>query len=172
MLFRSNGTVFRLVDNFSLFYLQFVKDSKSRDGDYWTSSVSSEVKNVWRGLAYERLCLSHIPQIKAALGISGVHTDVYSMRTDAKGASRGAQIDLLIDRKDGIVNLCEMKYSRGEYAITKEEHDKLLNRVEAFSRSAGRGKSIHLTMVTTCGLAHNMYWNDIQSEVTLDDMFK
>ena len=167
-----NGTVFRLVDNFSLFYFQFVEGCKSRDGDYWTSSVSSEVKNVWRGLAYERLCLSHIPQIKAALGISGVHTDVYSMRTEASGASRGAQIDLLIDRKDGIVNLCEMKYSHGEYALTKEEHDKLLNRMEAFSRSAGRGKSVHLTMVTTCGLAHNMYWNDVQSEVTLDDLFR
>ena len=167
-----NGCVFQLVDNFSVFYLQFVKGCQSRDGDYWTDAVSSEVKNSWRGLAYERLCVSHIPQIKAALGISGVHTDVYSLRTEASGSSRGAQIDLLIDRKDGIVNLCEMKYSRGEYAITKDEHAKLQNRIEAFSRGVGRGKSVHLTMVTTCGLAHNTYWNDVQSEVTLDDLFK
>lgn len=65
-----------------------------------------------------------------------------------------------------------MAGSLREYAITKEEHDKLLNRMEAFSRNAGRGKSIHLTMVTTCGLAHNVYWNDVQSEVTLDDLFR
>ena len=65
-----------------------------------------------------------------------------------------------------------MKYSRGEYAVTKQGHEKLLNRMEAFGRSAGRGKSVHLTMVTTCGPAHDMYWNDVQSEVTLDDLFK
>ena len=167
-----NGCVFQLVDNFSLFYLQFVKGCESRDGDYWTSSVSSEVKNSWRGLAYERLCVSHVLQIKAALGISGVHTDVYSLRIEAPGASHGSQIDLLIDRKDGIVNLCEVRYSREEYAISKEEHDKLLNRVESFGRRVGRGKSVHLTMITTRGLAHNTYWNDVQSEVTLDDLFR
>ncbi len=84
---------------------------------------------------------------------------------------RGAQIDLLIDRRDGIVNLCEMKYPHEEYAITKEEHDRLQNRIASFSRQLGRGKSIHLTMVTTLGLKHNTYWNDVQSEVTLDDLF-
>ena len=167
-----NGVIYQLVDNFSLFFLQFVKGTKSRDGDYWTASVTSEVKNAWRGQAYERLCLSHIPQIKAALGISGVHTDVYSMRADGDATSRGAQIDLLIDRRDGIVNLCEMKFSREEYAITKEEHGKLQNRIAAFERIAGKNKSVHLTMVTTCGLAHNTYWNDVQSEVVLDDLFR
>ena len=167
-----NRCIYQLVDNFSLFYLQFVKDCRSRDGDYWTASVSSEVKNSWRGLAYERLCLSHIPQIKAALGISGVHTDVYSFRTEADGVTRGSQIDLLIDRKDGIVNLCEVKYSREQYALTKDEHDRIQNRIAAFTRMAGHGKSIHLTMVTTCGLSHNMYWNDVQSEIVLDDLFR
>ena len=169
---RIKGGVYQLVDSFSLFFLQFVKGNKSRDGDYWTAAVSSEVKNNWRGLAFERLCLAHVPQIKAALGIAGVHTDVYSWRTENTTERLGAQIDLLIDRKDGIVNLCEMKYSSAEYAITKEEHRKLQNRVAAFVQEVGRGKSIHLTMVTTCGLAHNMYWNDVQSEVTLDDLFR
>ena len=167
-----NGGVYQLADNFSLFFLQFVKGSQSRDGDYWTESVSSEVKNNWRGLAFERLCASHIRQIKEALGIEGVHTDVYSWRCNTDDLPRGAQIDLLIDRRDGIVNLCEMKYSGGEYAITKEEHDRLRNRIESFSRHLGRRKSIHLTMVTTFGLKHNTYWNDVQSEVTLNDLFR
>ena len=169
--FFMNG-VYQLVDDFSLFYLQFVKRCQSRDGDYWTDAVSSETKNNWRGLAFERLCLAHVRQIKFALGISGVHTDVYSWRTEPTDESRGAQVDLLIDRKDGIVNLCEMKYSREKYAISKDEHDRLQNRVAAFGRIAGRGKSVHLTMVTTCGLVHNKYWNDVQSEVVLDDLFR
>ena len=65
-----------------------------------------------------------------------------------------------------------MKFSREEYAITKEEHGKLQNRIAAFERIAGKNKSVHLTMVTTCGLAHNTYWNDVQSEVVLDDLFR
>ena len=65
-----------------------------------------------------------------------------------------------------------MKYSRERYAISKDEHDRLQNRVASFGRIAGRGKSVHLTMVTTCGLAHNKYWNDVQSEVVLDDLFR
>ena len=166
-----NGGIYQLADNFSLFFLQFVRGCLSRDGDYWTASIPSEAKNAWRGLAYERLCVSHIQQIKKALGIAGVHTEVYSWRGPKNDLQRGAQIDLLIDRRDGIVNLCEMKYSREEYAITKEEHDRLQNRIASFSRQLGRGKSIHLTMVTTLGLKHNTYWNDVQSEVTLDDLF-
>lgn len=166
-----NGGVYQLADNFSLFFLQFVKGCQSRDGDYWTAAVSSEAKNVWRGLAFERLCVSHVRQIKNALGIAGVHTEVYSWRSHKDESNGGAQIDLLIDRRDGIVNLCEMKYSREKYAITKEEHDKLQNRVSVFGRQLGHGKSIHLTMVTALGLKHNVYWNDVQSEVTLDDLF-
>ncbi len=168
----ANGAMYQLVDNFTLFHLQFAKGRAPKEGNYWSDCVSSEAKNAWRGLAFERLCLAHLPQIKAALGISGVHTEVYSMRIDPKDEAKGAQIDMVIDRKDGIANLCEMKYSRGEYALTKEERDRLVNRMDAFARNAGKGKSVHLTMVTTLGLAHNAYRNDVQSEVVLDDLYK
>ena len=80
---------------------------------------------------------------------------------------RGAQVDLLIDRRDGIANLCEMKYSKGEYAIEKDESIKIRNRVEAFRKVIGEKRTIHVTIITANGLKHNCYWNDIQSEVTL-----
>lgn len=166
-----NGGLYQLTDNFSIFWLRFVRGNHSRDGDYWTESVGQGEKNEWRGFAFERLCLEHVPQIKKALGISGVHTDVYSWKRTASRELRGAQIDLLLARADGIVNMCEMKWSRGEYAIDAEEDCKIANRAEAFSKMVGPGKSIHVTMVTTHGLVRNAYWNDIQSEVTLDDLF-
>ena len=167
-----NGGLYQLIDNFSLFYLRFVKGSDSQDGDYWTMGVGEGAKNDWRGFAFERLCLEHVPQIKRALGISGVFTEVYSWKCSASPELRGAQIDLLLVRKDGIVNLCEMKYSKGVYAIDAEEDRKIANRVAAFDKALGGNKTIHVTMVTAHGLAHNAYWNNVQSEVTLDDLFK
>lgn len=127
---------------------------------------------MWRGFAFERLCLEHVAQIKSALGIAGVHTEAYSWKCSASPELRGAQIDLLLVRKDGIVNLCEMKYSKGAYAIDADEDRKIANRVAAFDRELGGNKTIHVTMVTAHGLAHNTYWNNVQSEVTLDDLFK
>ena len=151
--------------------MRFVRGNTSRSGDYWTAEVGEGEKNEWRGNAFERLCLEHIPQIKKALGISGVHTEVYSWRTSTARELRGAQVDLLIDRKDGIVNLCEMKFSQKEYAIDKEEFAKIRNRIEAVRETIGAKRPIHLTIVTANGLAHNMYWNNVQSEITLDDLF-
>jgi len=166
-----NGGVYQLIDNFSLFFMQFVLGNASRDGDYWTDRVSDGEKNAWRGFAFERLCLEHISQIKRALGISGVHTEVYSWNRSATRQQRGAQVDLLIDRRDGIVNLCEMKWSQGPFVLDKRECEKLLNRVAAFRTVLPKSRSIHLTLVTTCGLQHNGHWNNVQSEITLDQLF-
>ena len=166
-----NGGIYQLVDNFSLFYMRFVKGCQSFDGDYWTDGIGEGEKNEWRGFAFERMCLEHVPQIKRALGISGVHTEVYSWKCAASLDLRGAQIDLLLVRKDGIVNLCEMKYSKSVYAIDADEDQKIANRVAAFSKALGENKTIHVTMITAHGLAHNTYWNNVQSEVTLDDLF-
>ena len=168
----TNGGVYQLVDNFTLFYRRFVLDQRNRGGDYWQSVLTEGAKNEWRGFAFERICLWHVRQIKAALGISGVYAEAYSWRDGGAEIGHAAQIDLLLDRKDGIVNVCEMKYSRKPYVIDKEESERLHRRIESFRDRLGAERSIHLTMITANGLAHNMYWNDVQSEVTLDDLFR
>ena len=167
-----NGGIYQLIDNFTLFYMRFVRGNTSHDGDYWTDGVSQGEKNEWRGFAFERLCLEHTAQIKRALGISGVHTDVYSWKCSASAELRGAQIDLLLVRRDGIVNLCEMKYSAHEYVIDAEEDAKIARRAEAFSKVLGKRMTIHITLVTTNGLAHNAYRHNVQAELTLDDLFR
>lgn len=168
-----NGGCYQLIDNFTLFHFNFVGRNPPRDGDNWSRGLSDQERSTWRGFAFERVCLLHVPQIKAALGISGVHAEVYSWQAKSGDAGEtGAQVDLLLDRRDGIVNLCEMKYVNGVYAIGKAESLKLKNRVEAFRKLVSPDKSIHLTLVTPEGIAKNEYRWDVQSEVTLDDLFR
>ena len=167
----ANSGLYQLADAFSLFYMTFVEGNNSRDGDFWVSRVPEGRKNDWRGNAFERAVIAHVPQIKKALGISGVHTDVYSWKVSASATNRGAQVDLLIDRRDGIANLCEMKYSSGEYAIDKDENDRIVNRVEAFRRQIGSNRTIHVTIITANGLKDNMYSHNVNSRINLDDLF-
>ena len=165
------GSLYQLIDNFSLFHMQFASAHGHNIDNYW-SSVPEGTKYAWRGLAFERLCLEHIRQIKAKLGIAGVAVEVYAWRQ--RGTSQGVpgvQIDLLLDRRDGIVNLCEMKYTDGEYVLDKEELDRIIARREAFRTVCGGKKSIHVTLITANGLFHNKYSGNIQSEVTLADLF-
>ena len=123
------------------------------------------------GALERRVCIAHVRQMKKALGISGVQADVYSWKATGSPARRGAQVDLLIDRRDGIANLCEMKYSANEFVIDKQEDENIANRVAAFRRVVGPRRIIHVTIVTANGLKHNVYWNNVHSEVGLDDLF-
>ena len=114
-----------------------------------------------------------MPQIKAALGISGVLTNVYSWYHAADEVyPTGAQIDMLLDRADNVINLCEMKYSSGPFAIDKAMDADLSVKVETFRAVSKTQKAIHLTFVTSRGLARNSYWNDVQSEVTPNALFR
>ena len=167
-----NGGVYQLVDGYTLFYLSFVKGNSARDGDFWQHSVGDGRLNAWRGFAFERVCLAHVAQVKAALGISGVKTEAYSLRVSPDENGRGAQIDLLIDRRDGIVNLCEMKYANGKYSITVDESERIRNRIEAARKLFGKNRTIHLTMITQDGIIRSPNSWDVQSVITLDDLFR
>ena len=169
----SREAIFQLIDNYTLFYFQFIQKNHLMDEHFWTTSQNSPIYHAWSGLAFERVCLQHVPAIKNALGISGVLTNVYSWRQKADEASGipGVQIDLLIDRNDQVVNLCEMKFSKAEYTITKDYDMALRQKLEAFRIGTNSRKAIHLTMVTTYGLAHNVYAETIQNSVVMDDLF-
>ena len=164
--------IFQLIDNFTLFHQQFIEGNAAVDGDFWTSSVSSPRHAAWKGIAFERVCLQHVAQIKRALGISGVRTNVCPwFHVPDSQNPRGAQVDLVIDRADGIVNLCEIKYCQGKYQIAKEDAGKMDDRRETFKSVTGTRKSVHLTMITPEGVAATPERRILQSEVTLDDLF-
>lgn len=167
-----NG-IYRLMDNFSLFYLKFMQENKTDDPAFWSHSYTSSVRLSWCGLAFERICFQHIPQIKQALGISGVVTNTYSWQVkDDPEYGPGAQVDMLIERADNAINICEMKFSSKEYTISKEYDAVLRHKIARFADATKLRKSLRLTMVTTYGIVHNAYWNSVQSEVVADDLFK
>ena len=169
---KKRGMLYQLMDCYTLFYFQFIETMGHRhDEQLWTHLLGTARRNTWQGLAFERLCLWHIQQIKAALGISGIEANAYSWHAEANEMHDGAQIDLLIDRRDQVINLCEMKFADGEYAIDATEDCRLRNRRTAFLAETRTKKTIHTTMITTFGVRHNSYWNSIQSEVTLDGLF-
>lgn len=105
------------------------------------------------------------------MGIAGVSSALGSWRSAGKGPG-GAQIDLLIDRRDGVVNVCEMKFSAGEFAITADYAKKLRNKIAVFKEEAAGRRSVHLTFVTAHGLKRNEYSGMVQSQVVLDDLFE
>ena len=167
---KRNGDYYKLIDFYSLFYFKYLKNRKNSDTRFWTNYLSDPAHRAWCGYAFERLCMAHVDQIKQRLGISGVITDVFAFRSSMiKG---GAQIDMLIDRRDGVINLCECKFSNAAYAITEKDAEDLQRKRDVFTRETGTKKSIHITIITANGLAQNAFKNDIQAEIVLDDLFR
>lgn len=167
---KTRGAVYQLMDNFTIFHLQFMAGRSSARRGFWLSNVDTAVRNSWEGIAFERVCMWHQDSIKDALGISGVSTEISSWRSAAK--TGGAQIDMLIDRADGVVNVCEMKFSQGEFSIGDAYAKRLRDRIQLFKDETGTRKSVHLTFVTTYGVKRNENAGMVQSEVTLDDLFR
>lgn len=166
----NSDTLFQLVDFYTLFYFDFIKNNLYQDEHFWMLSMNSPLYYAWSGFAFERLCLSHLKQIKKKLGIAGVQTRACSWRSSF--GAQGVQIDLLLDRKDETVNVCEIKYANEEFEITKEYESKLVNKLEVLAKETGVKKSLMLTLITTYGVKANAYSGIVQSEVLMDDLFE
>ncbi len=169
---KKKDMVYQLADYYTAFYYKYIKDNYGTDEHFWSNSAMSPARNTWAGLTFEQLCRDHVRQIKKKLGISGILSDVTSWRKKKDEESDGAEIDLLIDRRDQVINVCEIKYANGEYVIDKEYDRVLRNKVETFRHATDTKKALHLTMITTYGVKRNMYGNEIVFQVTLDDLFE
>jgi len=161
---------YKLIDPYCIFYNRFINGRDSLATSFWQQNEFAQPIVSWRGLAFENVCFSHIDQIKAALGISGVSTRQSAWFKNADGES-GTQIDLIIERKDHITNMCEIKFYNKEFASDKAYHMVLVNRQELLERSLKRDVMIHSTLITTYGLKYNEYSGDFDNVITLDDLF-
>jgi len=166
---RKKGRYYFITDPFVLFYLRYMKDNNKKDEHFWAGNMDDGSRNAWRGYAFEQLCRIHLKQIKRALGISGVSTVTSSWRSCH--SQPGAQVDLVIRRKDRITNLCEIKYTNKPFTITKSYADVLRNKKITFIEKTGIMHGIHLTMITTYGVSRSGYISSINSEVLMDDLF-
>ena len=165
---KTNSSIYKLVDFYTSFYHSFIGKA-SMNTSYWTLLQGTPTVNTWLGLAYERVCMSHISQIKKALGIGSVMTESYSWRS--RDLKHPAQIDLLIERADKMINLCEIKYSETEYSLSQEEYMNIMRRVENFRAAIQTHYGIVPTIITTFGLARGMYADSIHASVVMDDLF-
>lgn len=170
---KERGAVYQLVDFYTLFYFKFIHGNKNQDTHFWILIQETPQYYTWCGLAFERVCFNHVEQIKSALGIEGVLSNVYSWRSKAESPKeRGAQIDMLIDRNDQVITLCEMKYSKRRFTIDADYDDVLLYKVEKFRKETATKKAVHIALVTTVGLTQNEYYDDVQNIVEMNQLFE
>ncbi|MEI6241908.1 MAG: ATP-binding protein [Chlamydiota bacterium] len=173
------GGIYRLIDEYSLFYLTWILEIstiglESVDSEFWMKKQRTGKWNAWSGCAFESLCLKHIQKIKKALGISGISTVESGWRylPQKEINEPGAQIDLVIDRADKCINLCEMKYSDAEFVIDKSYEEKLQNKKKVFREKTGTDKTLFTTMVTTYGVKKNAhYLSVVDNQLTMDGLF-
>ena len=171
---KENSVVYQLIDSFSLFHLKFLSKFKGEINSDMVLSSSSY--NTYCGLAFEKAVMNHLNELKRAMGISGINTQAYTWRSNPKKlkeGEKGAQIDIVLDRADGIINIIEAKWtSNGEpYMISSLDEEDLLNKRRVFIEQTQTRKSVFLTMVTISGIKKNSHFDSIQNFFTLDDLF-
>ncbi len=170
---RKSEVVYRLIDFYTLFYFKFIENDNSLDRKWWTHNLNKSSISAWQGLTFETICMEHHEQIKKALGISGMATEVSTWRCNAdkeEGLS-GAQIDMIIERADRMIHLCEMKFSQSPYNITSDYEKHLRERMYIFDVKTKNKKPLVHTFVTTFGLGEGKHHSIVHSEVTMDDLF-
>ncbi|MCB0855924.1 MAG: ATP-binding protein, partial [Bacteroidetes bacterium] len=164
--------LFRLTDEYSLFYLRFIENKRKEGENTWQHLSQTQPYKIWRGYAFESLWLKHISQIKKALGIAGVYSETSSFYKKGNAEEKGTQIDLIIDRNDRVINICEIKFSDSEFSVNKEYSQKLRSKLHVFRETTKTKKYLMLTMLTTFGIKHNEHsLGYIEKVLTLDELF-
>jgi uncharacterized protein len=169
----SKDVIYKLTDEYSLFYLKFIEQSKDYGDGTWLQKSTTASWKSWSGFAFENICQKHIRSIKKALGIGAIYTEHSAWRYVSKSEEKGCQIDLLIDRADKCINICEIKFSNKEYLITKKYAEELAYKRQAFLQKTNTNKTLFLTMITTYGIVNNDYsTNLIQSSLKMEALFE
>lgn len=165
-------TFYKLIDPYCNFYLSFMYGNKNNKRKNWINIADSPKVTTWKGLAFENVCWNHIKQIKTALEIGGVSTEESLWSKKGDKDSEGTQIDLIIERKDNVVNMCESKFYSESFSVDKDYHLILEKRKKLLYEVIPKKASVHNILITTYGLTHNEYYGDFVRVVTLDDLFK
>ena len=165
----SNGGYYQLIDYYTHFYFDFGA-KKVKDSEYWSHLLNTPAQNTWYGLAFERVCMDHVPQILRSIGIDRIQTDYYSWRSET--TTPKSQIDLIIDRADGIITICEMKYSADTYQMTQTEAGNIATRLQNYIFENSPKKGVQTALVTTVGLKPGKNADAVQCVTVLNDLFK
>ena len=166
------GTLYQLIDPFVLFYYHFL-EHRSMDPQFWMHQANSPATNTWKGLAFELVCLLHMEEMKAKMGIASVLTEVFSFSVEKnlERGIQGSQIDLVMKRADRVTNLFEMKYSQDCYMVTGSDDEALRRKRSDYQRVMGTRNTTYITLVTPYGVIQNSYAGNLDSVLTGDDLF-
>ena len=165
--------LYRLTDEYSLFYLKFIVDNIHEGKDSWQQLSQTQIFKTWSGYAFENICFKHIPQIKKTLGISGVYSQSSSFYKKGTATQKGTQIDLLIDRNDHVINLIEVKFYNETFVLSKQYAAELREKMGVFRRTTATKKYLTWVLLTTFGVNHNQHsLGLVQNVLTLDDLFE
>lgn len=165
------SVIYRLTDFFTIFYFKFLKDNLTGNETWWQNNMLGAQVLSWGGFAFERICEGHIRQLKRALGISGVATEVSVWRKLKDQTNKGAQIDLIIKRADRTIHLCEMKFSTNKFTISNSYEQELHERQAIFEEAEKINETVVHTFVTTYGVKDGIHKSIVHSEVTMEDLF-
>lgn len=164
--------LYRLTDEYSLFYLQFIENKAHEGSGTWQHLSQTQAYKTWCGYAFESICYKHLPSIKKALGIHGIYATSATFYKKATAEQRGAQIDLLLDRADNVINIFEVKFHNAEVALTKDQAEALRRKLWTFAEVTETRKRLSLALITTYGLSRNMHSAGlVETVLTLDDLF-
>lgn len=164
--------LYRLSDEYSLFYLQFIEKNQQQGKNLWQYLSQTPAYKIWSGFAFESLCLKHIEQIKWALSIAGIFSTVSSFYQKGTSQEEGVQIDMVLDRNDHTVNLFEMKFYNQPFTLTKEYAERLRQKMWRFQQITKTKKQVNWVMMSTFGLIQNQYAGGlITNSLTIDDLF-
>jgi predicted AAA+ superfamily ATPase len=167
----------RLADEYSYFYLTWVENIRSlilrkSEPEYWMKQQENPKWLTWAGYAFENICLKHVAKIKAALGLAGITTIDTQWFYRGDKTNEGAQIDLVLDRADSCINLCEIKFSQGIYVLTKKDQEDLERKRRVFQQKTETRKTIFMTLITPYGVEENSYYlSTVQKQLTMNDLF-
>jgi len=165
--------LYRLTDEYSLFYLNFIEGKEHEGDDIWNLLSQTQTYKTWSGYAFENICLKHIAQIKKALGISGIYSLSGSFYKKGTTTEKGTQIDLLIDRNDHVINLFEVKFYNEPYTITKDYAAKLREKMSIFRTTTKTKKQLFWVFISTFGMLENQHSGSIIAKsLTMDDLFE
>ncbi len=171
---KKRGSLYRLNDEYSIFYHRFIKQNKRYTKGIWSQISTSQNYKIWTGYAFENLCFKHLESIKKTLGISGVYSQNYSLQVIANKEKnqQGFQIDLIIDRKDNVINLCEIKFYNAKFKIDKKYAETLRERKQHFIDYTKTKKQVFTTFITNYGVEKSNYGLEIMDvEILLGDLF-
>lgn len=167
---KTRNSLFQVCDFYTLFYFKFIKNHHFLNKNFWLNAIDNPKQRAWSGFAFEQVCMSHIEQIKKAFGIQGIETKISSWRS--LNQNQGTQIDLLIERRDQIIQIIEIKFSIKAFVIDKKYEQILRTKIGTFIEESKTNKAVHLGMITSYGIQKNKYSDIIQNSIKLTDLFE